>query len=247
MFVVPPAPAALPRAPLAPPKFNPFNLSTPRPRKKSRGVKPSAEDAIRRDPRVITLFNELSRGNSIVATTVAWGTVRAEGAGAGAAAGRASASPGSARRVSTGGATPPRGGSAPPPRSAGVTPRRPGSSSPAAPSPTAPSPAAPSPAASEPSAVVELTEEEAAAYLPTLPARAAAVAGFEPRSLQVVSDFVADMRAQGGDAPHAGHAAAAFPAARWRCMTEAAGVFDQLLDMCDTLTKWECRPQVGRG
>ena len=125
--------------------------------------------------------------------------------------------------------------------------RRPGSASPA---PATPSPrpsagvAAASPAAAS-AGEPELTEEEAAAYLPTLPARGAAVAAFEPHSLQEVSDFVADVKAQGGDAPRSGHAAAGFPGARWRLLADSAAVFDQLLDMCDTLTKWECRPQVG--
>lgn len=239
-----PAPKPSPRPAPAPPKFNAPNLSAPRPRKKSRGVKPSAEDAIKRDPRVIALYNELSRGASVVASTVAWEAQRAElAAAAGGSPPPRGGTPGSARR-----GTPTR------PASAAGTPRRPGSASPApaTPSPRPAAGAAPgaSPPAASPAAAAaerELTEDEAAAYLPTLPARGAAVAAFEPRSLQEVSDFVADVKAQGGDAPRSGHAAASFPGARWRLLVDAAAVFDQLLDMCDTLTKWECRAQVGAG
>ncbi len=235
-----PAPKVSPRPAPAPPKFNVPNLSAPRPRKKSRGVKPSAEDAIKRDPRVIALFNELSRRASVVASTVAWEAQRAQlAAAAGGSPPPRSGTLGSARR-----GTPTR------PGSAAGTPRRPGSASPAPATPS-PRPAAGVPPSASPAATAgeaaerELTEEEAAAYLPTLPARGAAVAAFEPRSLQEVSDFVADVKAQGGDAPRSGHAAVGFPGARWRLLADAAAVFDQLLDMCDTLTKWECRPQVG--
>lgn len=199
VYVAPPAPKATPRLPLVPPKFNPPNLSVPRPRKKSRGVKPSPEDAIRRDPRVITLFNELSRGTGVVAATVAWEAVRAELAAGGAP-------PGSARRggTPTPGATP-RSASATP-RSGGLTPRR-STVSPAAAaavrSPTTPSPrAASAAAAAEPEP--EMSEEQAAAYAVTLPDRTAAVLAFQPSSLQDVSDFVSDVKAQGGDAPRSG-------------------------------------------
>ena len=75
MYVPPPAPEHH-RSPIVAPKFNPPNLSVPRPRFKSRGVKPAPEDAIRRDPRAITLFNELAQGRGVVVTTIAWEATR---------------------------------------------------------------------------------------------------------------------------------------------------------------------------
>ena len=236
MYVAPPAPKPAPRLPLVPPKFNPPNLSVPRPRKKSRGVKPSPEDAIRRDPRVITLCNELSRGAGVVAATVAWDAVRAELAAGGAPPG----TPGSARR---GGTPPPAAAGVATPRSAGATPRRGAASPGAAAAAAARSPATPSPrsAAAAASAAAaeaepEMSEEQAAAYAVTLPERAAAVAAFQPSSLQDVSDFVSDVRAQGGDAPRSGCAflgavdgpmgpglcpGAAAPPCRWRAQAPA--------------------------
>lgn len=255
MYVPPPAPEHH-RSPIVAPKFNPPNLSAPRPRFKSRGVKPAPEDAIRRDPRAITLYNELAQGRGVVVTTIAWeATRRGEGRG-----GSASATPGSSATPTprAGSATPtPRASSTTPPPSArsaggGAAGSRPGSASPAASAgssaaatPRTPTPRLPSPSPKPLEA--ELSEEEAAAYLPTLPARALAVTAFEPRSLQEVSDFVSDVRAQGGDAPRSGHAACAFPTRKWAVMAEAAATFDALLDACDTLHKWECPPQVRTG
>lgn len=253
-------PASLNPPPDRPPRvwppmvFRVPNLSEPRPRIRSRGVKPEPEDAIKRDPRVITLWGELCQTRGIVADTVGWEEVRAE-AGA-AAKGGGSNTPASARRPSTGGAS----AGLPSPRSGGkgggggaasalTTPRAAWGVRAASPSTPKVTPSPPRPGtAADPAAATpaepELSAEEEAAYLPTLAARGAAIAAFEPASLQEVADFVSDVKAQGGDVPRSGHAAVTFPRSRWRAMVEAAAVFDELVEMCDTLTKWECDPQV---
>jgi hypothetical protein len=250
VVVAAPPPLPPPRRVLEPPKFNPPNLSVPRPRKKSRGIKPSPEDAIKRDPRVITLYNELSRGQGVVAATVGW--VRGADGAAASPASSAGGTPGSSRRASgvgVGGVTP-RGGSATPSplpsaRRASSTGGSPAPGAAGTPGTPGSPPLSPEDSGAAAAAEVELTEEEAAAFLPTLPARAAAVSAFQPSSLQDVSDFVSDVAAQGGDAPRSGHAAAGFPSSRWRAMADAAATFDQLVDMCDTLTKWQTDAQVG--
>jgi hypothetical protein len=252
VVVAAPPPLPPPRRVLEPPKFNPPNLSVPRPRKKSRGIKPSPEDAIKRDPRVITLYNELSRGQGVVAATVGW--VRGADGATASPASSAGGTPSSSRRASgvgVGGTTPRGAGSASPSplpsarraSSTGGSPA-PGAAAGTPGTPVSP-PLSPEDSSAAAAAEMELTEEEAAAFLPTLPARAAAVSAFQPSSLQDVSDFVSDVAAQGGDAPRSGHAAAGFPSSRWRAMADAAATFDQLLDMCDTLTKWQTDPQVG--
>ncbi|KAL4428231.1 hypothetical protein ABPG75_002320 [Micractinium tetrahymenae] len=247
LYVPPPAPEHH-RSSIVAPKFNPPNLSAPRPRFKSRGVKPAPEDAIRRDPRAITLYNELAQGRGVVVTTIAWEATRKGEGHAGSASATPSGSAAATPRAGSAAATPRAGSATPPPSGrsaggrAGSTSPAPSGGSSAVATPRTPTPRPPSPSPEPPEA--ELSEEEAAAYLPTLPARALAVTAFEPRSLQEVSDFVSDVGAQGGDAPRSAHAACAFPTRKWAVMVEAASVFDTLLDACDTLHKWECPPQA---
>jgi hypothetical protein len=237
------------KPPIEPPKFRVPNLTEPRPRRKSRGVRPAPEDAIKRDPRVIALYNEMSQGRGIVPVTVAWDEVHADMYGDGKRRRRSSGGGGAAATPSPrGAATPPasaRGSATPPASARGAAAA---SASPATPAAT-PSPrralgsASPSPSPAAP-AEPEMSAEEAAAYLPTLAARGAAIAAFQPETLQQVADFVADVRAQGGDAPCDGHAAVAFPRGRWRLLCEAADAFDGLLDMCDAMHNWQCDLQA---
>ena len=82
------------------------------------------------------------------------------------------------------------------------------------------------------------------ADLATLQQRADAVRSFKPTDMTEMADFVAGVKAKGGDLPRSGHATCSWPRERWAVMAELAAVHDALREMSNKLAEWQIDEQV---